>query len=201
VLGTFLVLAAILAGCGGSGPDGGSSTAATRTNGSQRPRQRSSRQRSSSESTSRSARGLPRCRDSALVVWPEAGKSSVAAGTVYHQMTITNLSRRACSLSGYPSVLVIGRGGEAIGKSTPVPELKPTHRNPQRLVALARLAGSAHFMLTYNDGTAAGPCKFATSFGLRVSLPGGRRGPTIPFSTSYCTKAEWGPGVRVGRIE
>jgi hypothetical protein len=116
-------------------------------------------------------------------------------------MTITNLSRRACSLSGYPSVAVIGRGGEVIGGSKPVPELKPTHRNPQRLVALAQLAGSAHFMLTYNDGTAAGPCKFATSFGLRVRLPGARRAPTIPFSTEYCTKAEWGPGVRVGRIE
>jgi hypothetical protein len=116
-------------------------------------------------------------------------------------MTITNLSRRACSLSGYPSVVVVGRDGEVIGKSTPEPELKTTHRNPRRLVAVARLAGSAHFMLTYNDGTAAGPCKFATSFGLRVRLPGARRAPTIPFSTSYCTKAEWGAGVGVGRIE
>jgi hypothetical protein len=195
VLGTFLVLAAILAGCGGSGPDGGSSTAATRTNGSQGPRQRSS-----SESTSPSARGLPRCRDSALVVRPEAGKSSVAAGTVYHQMTITNLSRRACSLSGYPSVVVIGRGGEVIGKSTPVPKLKPTNRNPRRLVGLARLAGSAHFMLTYNDGTAAGPCRFATSFGLRVRLPGGATRPDDPLLDQFLHQGGMGSGCQ-GRAD
>lgn len=116
-------------------------------------------------------------------------------------MTITNLSRRGCSLSGYPSVAVIGRGGEEIEKGTSVPELRPTHRNPRRLVALARMGGSAEFELTYYDGIGAGRCRFTSSFGLRVRLPGARRAATIPFSLEYCPKAGAGPGVRVGRIE
>jgi hypothetical protein len=162
---------------------------------------RLARRRRFAREQSRLSAQAPRCRDSDLVVWKAAGHSGVAAGTVYDQLTITNLSDRACTLSGVPALVAIDQDGRRIEKARAVPELKPTGRNPRRVITLRRTGGSAEFELTHYDGIGAGRCKFALTYGLRVKLPGARSARTVPFPLDYCPSPRGGLGLRVGRIE
>lgn len=141
----------------------------------------------------------PACSGADLVI--SAGShSGVAAGTVYSKLVITNLSRRPCTVAGIPTVVAIDRHGKSVGHAEAVPHLRRGSQGGRRRVRL-RAEGSATFEVTHYDGIGSGRCKFALTYGLRVSLPG--TGPTqiVPLPMSYCPPPRGGLGLQVGRIE
>jgi Protein of unknown function (DUF4232) len=141
----------------------------------------------------------PACEGADLIV-SAGGHSGVAAGTVYSRLTITNSSRRPCTVAGVPMVEAIDRRGKPVGRAEAVPSLRAGSRGGRLRVRL-RGHGSATFTVTHNDGIGSGRCKTALTYGLRVTVPG--TGPTqvVPLPLSYCPSPRGGLGLRVGRIE
>lgn len=139
------------------------------------------------------------CRGADLVI-STGGRAKVAAGTVYSNLQVTNLSRRPCTLAGVPIVTAIDRHGRSIGRAEAVPHLQPRSEGGRLRVKL-RGEGSATFAVSHYDGIGSGRCKLALTKGLRVSLPG--TGPTqfVPLPMSYCPSPRGGLGLRVGRVE
>lgn len=141
----------------------------------------------------------PACRGADLVISAE-DHSGVAAGTVYTNLLVTNISRRPCTVAGVPTVTAIDRHGRSIGRAEAVPHLQPGSEGGRLRVRL-RGEGSAIFAVTHYDGSGSGRCKLAVTKGLRVSLPAA--GPTqfVPLPMSYCPAPRGGLGLKVGRIE
>jgi hypothetical protein len=112
-------------------------------------------------------------------------------GNVATRITLTNVSRRACRLEGYPDVVLVGRGGR----------LLPTHATPAstgaylfptvvpHAVALAP-GESASFMLGYTDNPLDQGVPYAvacpSSVAVRVILPGTHRFGTARVPMGAC---------------
>ena len=130
----------------------------------------------------------PGCRQAQLETWIGT-PGGVAAGTVYYQLEISNVSARTCTLYGFPGVSAIDANGMPIG--SPAQRVGP---DPVRLVTLVR-GGTAHVEL--GIGTAAdyptGSCRPVTAAGLRVFAPGDFNSETVPFSFPTCAKV--GPKI------
>jgi hypothetical protein len=139
----------------------------------------------------------PACRGTDLVL--SAGRSEVAAGTVYSDLTITNRSRRPCTVAGVPRVAAIDRHGKSVGRAEAVPLLRPGSKGGRLRVKLPE-GGSATFTVAHYDGIGSGRCKLAVSYGLRVTVPG--TGPTevVRLPLRYCPSPRGGLRLRVGRI-
>jgi hypothetical protein len=124
----------------------------------------------------------PRCRAAALTVWVGVGSGGAAAGSSYLPLELTNHSRRACSLHGYPGASARSdrQLGSAAGRSPAVPE---------RTVTLAAGA-TAHAVLQLVDvaNFAPGTCAPARASSLRVYPPGGVRAVDVPFRLAACSK-------------
>jgi hypothetical protein len=141
----------------------------------------------------------PACRGGDLVI--SAGAySGAAAGTVYSSLTITNDSRRPCTVAGVPRMAAVNRHGNSVGSAEAVPLLRPGSKGGRLRVKL-RGGGSATFTVAHYDGIGSGRCKLAVSYGLRVTVPG--TGPTevVRLPLSYCPSPRGGLRLRVGRIE
>jgi hypothetical protein len=143
--------------------------------------------------------GAPPCRGSDLVIWAE-GHAGVAAGRVFTKLTITNLSRRPCTVAGVPKVVAIGRGGKSLGEAEPVPHLRPGSEGGRLRVKLGG-EESAFFDVTHYAGIGAGRCKSILTYGLRVTLPGIGPRQVVPYPLEYCPAPRAGLGLQVGRIE
>jgi hypothetical protein len=141
----------------------------------------------------------PACRGADLVI-SAGNRSGVAAGTVYSNLVITNLSRRPCTVAGVPAVQAIDRHGRSVGRAEAVPLLRQGSHGGRLRVRL-RGEGSATFAVTHYDGIGSGRCKLALTYGLRVSLPGTGPAQVVPLPMSYCPPPQGGLGLRVGRIE
>jgi hypothetical protein len=75
-----------------------------------------------------------RCTTSQLVVWLDT-QANGAAGSSYYKLRLTNLSARACVLSGYPGVSAVNLAGRQLGRAA--------GRNPVHPVRPVRLAAGA----------------------------------------------------------
>jgi hypothetical protein len=116
----------------------------------------------------------PGCAQAQLEAWIGT-PGGIAAGTVYYQLEISNISARTCSLLGFPGVSAVDGNGTQLGS--------PAQRNrsyPVRLLTLARGA-TAHVEL--GIGTAENypvpKCHPVAASGLRVFAPGDFRSETI----------------------
>jgi hypothetical protein len=109
---------------------------------------------------------------------------SAAAGSVAYPLEFSNVSGRACHLSGYPGVTAIGRRGQRLGS----PAGHDTTFRP-RLVILRR-GGTAHALLTITEAGnfPARQCRVRTAVALRVVPRGGADPAFVPLSFAACSR-------------
>ncbi|HTT52595.1 MAG TPA: DUF4232 domain-containing protein [Streptosporangiaceae bacterium] len=125
----------------------------------------------------------PRCSLSRLLAWIGLPGSGAAGSTAY-PLEFSNVSGRACHLSGYPGVSAIGRDGRQLGS--------PAHRDTTfrpRLVLLRR-GWTAHAVLTITDAGnfPARACRVRTADALRITPPGAHRSAFVPLSFPACSR-------------
>jgi hypothetical protein len=153
------------------------------------------------------AEHLRRCDPRDLVVWQGIDfPGGAAAGTSYAHLAVTNLSDRACELSGIPRMVAVDLHGHPIGP--------PVGRSP----SMPAVAGGRHIRhaLVYPHGSAvftfavgevlnygAHGCEYEYAAGFDVTLPGASRPQYVPAPTRRClhSVAPNGPQVSVGPIE
>jgi hypothetical protein len=130
------------------------------------------------------APAAPRCATSALVVWLDT-QGDATAGSTFFNLRFTNLSRRRCTLVGYPGVSAVDLAGRQLGT--------PAGRNARIRVRTVSLApgGSASALVQIAD-TGVFPrtsCRPVTAAGLRVYPPNQTRARLVPFPFGACSRA------------
>jgi hypothetical protein len=118
----------------------------------------------------------PGCAQAQLEAWIGT-PGGVAAGTVYYQLEISNISARTCTLLGFPGVSAVDGNGTRLGS--------PAQRNRSYPVRLRTLARGATAHVELGIGTAenypVAACHPVAAAGLRVFAPGDFRSEVIPF--------------------
>jgi hypothetical protein len=106
-----------------------------------------------------------------------------AALTAYYEFEISNISRHACTLDGFPGVTALSDNGEQLGSAAGrAPRYRP------RLVELAP-DGTAHYQLGITiGGWSTSVCHPTTASVLRIVPPGSGGGLQIPFAVTACAK-------------
>lgn len=124
-----------------------------------------------------------RCSTNGLVVWLDT-RGNGAAGSIYYQLELTNLSGRTCTLRGYPGVSAITLTGRQIGapatRNPAHPARTVTLRPRATAIAVLQVAEAANFPRNL--------CRPTTAAGLRVYPPNGTVAKTIPFPFAACTR-------------
>jgi hypothetical protein len=125
----------------------------------------------------------PGCTASQLVTWiglPGTGTS----GTEYFQLEFSNVSGRACSLTGYPGVSAT-RNGTQLGR--------PAFRSPTRPINRITLpsGATAHAVVGILQLAVFMPseCQQVTATALRVLAPNDFRAHSVPLSFPACQLA------------
>jgi hypothetical protein len=112
--------------------------------------------------------------------WVADGQGNGAAGTIYYPLEFTNLSGHTCSMTGFPGVSAIGRGGQQLG--SPANWESGGGFGTPRTVNIAPGA-TVHATLAYHNvavSTASGCDPVNNTFELRV-YPPDQRGATFAF--------------------
>jgi hypothetical protein len=130
------------------------------------------------------AEGVPRCGTGALTAWLGIPGDAFAGGADY-QLELSNTSKHACSLYGYPGVSALGSGGHQLGSPA-----GRDHARRNRLVTLGPGA-TAHSVVQITDVSVFTPsaCGRATAVALRVYPPGATRSLQVPFTFQACAKS------------
>jgi hypothetical protein len=128
------------------------------------------------------APAVSRCLNSQLTDWMGVPGNG-AAGSIYYELEISNISGRTCTLYGYPGVSALSNGhqlGSAAGRN-------PSHRDT--LVTL-RPGATAHVILRIIDvGVfSTSSCRPTQAFALRVYAPGAFHPNVAPFSFEACSR-------------
>lgn len=137
-----------------------------------------------------------RCATSQLVIWLNEVPGNGAAGSIFHQLGFTNLSKRTCTLRGYPRVtaanLHTGRvGGLATRETTGRPHTVRLHPGDTAFATL-RIVEAQNFPHS--------ACRPVSAAGLRVSPPGRRSQKVVPFPFEACARAS-NPNLSVRAVE
>jgi hypothetical protein len=120
----------------------------------------------------------PRCRASQTEIWLGLGLGGGTAGTIFYPLEFTNISRRPCSMIGFPRVAAISGAGHQIGKSS-------RHLRMRHGFVLLRPGRTAHATLGIIQ--AGNVCsKPVNAAALRVHAPLQRASTQIPFSFQAC---------------
>jgi hypothetical protein len=134
---------------------------------------------------SASSATAPRCTNADLRVWlgiPGDG----TAGPIYYPLQLSNISRSACTMSGWPGVSAVGLGGKQLGSPA-------RHSNPGIMPMLVTLApgATAHVVLGITDPGFFSPsqCPRASAIGLRVYPPSDTDSTIVDFPFAACGKA------------
>lgn len=132
-------------------------------------------------STATAAASASRCSTSGLVPWLRT-EGNGAAGSVYYQLQLTNLSGRTCTLSGYPGVSAISLSGGQLGRSATresgAKARTITLKNGQSATATLRIVEAGNFPTK--------TCKPVMAAGLRVYPPNQKTAKTVPFPFEAC---------------
>jgi hypothetical protein len=143
------------------------------------------------------AAGAPPCDRSKLTV--RAGRTGLAAGSVYQPFEVLNRSSRTCTVSGVPRLVAVDRDGRSIGPpATHEPGLSTMTGDHPKVIVLEP-GGIAAFEMRYGEAANfSPPCGERWSTALRVTIPPGP--PTIvPYRMERCPNGVQGFGV--GRVE
>jgi hypothetical protein len=135
----------------------------------------------SASSTKSSA--TPRCASDGLVVWLNT-EGNGAAGSVFYELELTNLSGHACTLFGYPGVSAVNLAGRQLGSaalrsSTTKPKLVKL-ANRQTAVAVLRIVEVGNYP--------ASTCRPTEAAGLRVYPPNETRPKLVPYPFGACSR-------------
>ncbi len=126
------------------------------------------------------AAAVSACTASQTEVWLGDGAGGGTAGTIYYPLEFSNISKRTCTLTGYPKVEGVSSAYKQIGA-------------PSRTVSLGSHAAvtlapgaTAHSIFGIHDaGAVCG--KGVSAAGLKVYLPGQSQGTDItPFPFTTC---------------
>jgi hypothetical protein len=123
----------------------------------------------------------PACRTTQLAVWRAAPGSGTTGGT-YYELEFSNVSKSACSLTGYPRVFAVGHNGSRIGRAA-------THDMkfaPAPVVLSPRT--TAHAVLRVADAGVYSPstCHPTAAVGVKVFPPSRPRGEIVPLRFTAC---------------
>jgi hypothetical protein len=113
-----------------------------------------------------------------MEVWLGDGLGGGVLGGYYYPLEFTNVSRHACTLTGYPGVSAIRGNGRQIGPAS------TRSGQPHRTVVLAPGA-TAHAQLKIADWGALCSSR-VDAVGLKVFPPGQRVSQMIQFSFGAC---------------
>ena len=123
----------------------------------------------------------PPCSTSGLVVWLDTTGNG-AAGSIYYDLELTNLSAQSCTLRGYPGVSAVSLSGAQLGAAA--------SRNPQHALVTITLATgqTAIAVLQIVEAGNYGPttCGYVTAAGLRVYPPNQTASKVVPFPFMAC---------------
>jgi Domain of unknown function (DUF4232) len=137
-----------------------------------------------------------RCATSRLVIWLNEVPGNGAAGSVFHQLGFTNLSKRTCTLRGYPRVRGANlHGGRVGGFATR--EASGTLRTV-RLHAGESAFATLRIVEAQNFPHSA--CHPVTVAGLRVSPPGRHSSKLVPLPFEACARVS-NPNLAVRAVE
>ena len=130
------------------------------------------------------AASTPACASASLVIWLNT-QGSGAAGSSYHNLEFTNLSARACTLTGYPGVSGVDLSGRRLGSAA--------SRNPQHKPVTVTISprGSAHVVLQIVDALnyPRSACAQVMAAGLRVYPPGQTASKRVPYPFLACSRS------------
>jgi Protein of unknown function (DUF4232) len=122
--------------------------------------------------------GIPRCRANQTLTWLGVGLGGGTAGTIFYPLEFTNISRRSCTLRGYPRVSAISQSGRQIGKSS-------RHFPARHRVVTLPPGWTAHAALGIVE--AGNVCsRPVTAAGLKVHAPGQGNATRLPFQFQAC---------------
>jgi len=131
---------------------------------------------SAGTTTAANTAAVHRCYQSELRAWL-AIPGSGAAGSVYYELELSNVSAQTCTLYGYPGVSAVDRNGHLVG-------VPATHGGTKQLITL-RPGATAHVLLAVTDPGAV--CAHPVSASqLRVYAPGQFVSHLVPFSVQVC---------------
>ena len=158
-----------------------------------------------SATTLAASAAIPRCAAASgqygnVSAWVADGQGNGAAGTIYYPLELTNLSRHACSLYGFPGVSAISRTGQQLGSPASWAS-GGTFGTPRTVVV--EPGATVHAILAYHDAavsTAPGCHAVNTTSQLRVYPPDQRGAAYAFFDLPACSHA--GPAyLSVGPIK
>ena len=125
-----------------------------------------------------------KCATSGLVVWLNTTGNG-AAGSVYYNLYLTNLSGHPCTLRGYPRVSAIDLHGHQVGAAAS----RETDKRPA-VVTLGRgVTATAVLRVVQAGNFPASSCGEVTAAGLRVFPPGQTTSKVVPFPFQACSRA------------
>jgi hypothetical protein len=142
----------------------------------------------------------PACRGPDLAISPDRHDSIGSGGTIYTRFFITDRSSSPCTLAGVPAVVGLDHRGREVGVGEAVPLLSIGSKGGRLRVRIGP-GEAATFLVSHYDGIGAGRCRFATTSGVRVSIPGTGLRKFMSRPMGYCPAPESGLALRVGRIE
>src|SRR5215470_16980874 len=130
------------------------------------------------------AASSPQCATSNLRVWmgvPGEG----AAGSIYYELELSNVSSHTCTLFGFPGVSAVGLGGGQLGSPA-----SRDHSDPSLLVTLSPGA-TAHVLLKIVAVGLFPPttCQPTKAIGLKVYPPNNTAATIVGFPFQACAKS------------
>lgn len=124
--------------------------------------------------------GVAACASSQLKVAQE--NPSVGAGQYYSTLVFTNVSRTACTLTGYPGVSYVGNGGVQSGNAA-------VRSDGSVTTVTLRPGGTASATLHDSNGISGyspQQCDLSPAQGLRIYPPNQKAALFLPWKTQHC---------------
>ncbi len=142
------------------------------------------------------SRRAPRCATAQLVIWLNEVPGNGAAGSVFHQLAFTNLSRRTCTLRGFPRASAANLHGRRVGgfatREVGVKAHTVRLRPGDTAFAGLRIVEAQNFPHA--------TCRPVTAAGLRVWPPGRHASKLVPFPFEACARAS-NPNLSVQAVK
>jgi hypothetical protein len=139
---------------------------------------------SASRSSAQVEATAPACHRAILQAWL-AIPGGITTATKFYDLEISNISRHACTLFGFPGVSATRANGRQLGSAAMRIKTSPA----AQLVTLPP-GGTAHDLLYIDDAgnVPSALCHPATAAGLRVYAPGDYQSQGFPFSFPACAR-------------
>jgi hypothetical protein len=124
------------------------------------------------------------CATPELDIWLNTAGSG-AAGTIYYDLELTNLSGSTCTLLGFPGVSGVNLSGTQLGSAA-----SRNHAFTPHTVTLANGAtATAKVGIVQVSLFQPSQCHPVTAAGLRVSPPGQAASKIVPFPFGACSRS------------